>query len=294
MKIVFFGTPSFVVPVLSALIKHFEVISVVTSPDKKSGRTQTLKPSPCKQFALEHKLYTITPQKISNKDLLTEHNKPNLLPADLFVVAAYGKLVPNEILSIPKYGAINIHPSLLPKYRGPSPVQSAILNGDKATGISFMKMDAKMDHGEILSQIRYEIKQSDTFETLVTKLFHESAILLPQIIETFAKGKLHTYHQDESKATYTKMIQKEDGYIDIHNLETGLHKKVLDRRIRAYYPWPTTWTKWQMKDGKWRIIKFLPDNKIQMEGKYPVDLKDFLNGYPELQDIFIKIFKSSQ
>src|SRR5579864_8312029 len=143
MKVVFFGTPIFVVPILKELAEYFEVVTVVTTPDQKLGRKQLLTPSPVKIYAQKHNIPIITPQQFNNETIEQLRNfKP-----DLFVVAAYGKLIPNDLLELPTYGAINIHPSLLPKYRGPTPIQTALLNGETTTGISFIKMDEEMDHG---------------------------------------------------------------------------------------------------------------------------------------------------
>ncbi|KKS14339.1 methionyl-tRNA formyltransferase [Candidatus Daviesbacteria bacterium RIFOXYD1_FULL_41_10] len=279
LRIVFFGTPAFAVPVLQALRENFEVIAVVTAPDQKVGRKQILTPSPVKLatqvfdpesqtrrgLALER---VYTPEKL-NQDFLTSHFP--LLTSDLFIVAAYGKIIPQFILDIPKFGALNIHPSLLPKYRGPSPLQSGILKGDKASGISIIKMDFQMDHGPIIFTKPFSLSNTDTFETLSKKSFLDAAAFLPQVIRDFIEGKLKETLQDESLATYCKMITKESAFFDIANPPDP---EILDRMIRAYYPWPNVWTRWNEK-----IVKFLPGGLVQMEGKKPVKLEDFLNGH---------------
>jgi methionyl-tRNA formyltransferase len=282
MNIIFFGTPQFVVPVLDALKNNFSVTAVVTTPDQKSGRKQLLSPPPVKVSTQKYNLTVIQPK--NNASLTSSIIN---LTSDLFVVAAYGKLIPNDILAIPKHGVINIHPSLLPTYRGPSPVQQAILNGDRETGISFMKLDAQMDHGPLLSQYPYPIQPTDTFETLVTDMFAKSAELLPGVIEDYIANKTKLQPQDDNRATYSKILTKEDGYIDLDNPPSV---KKLDGMIRAYYPWPTVWTKTRIKNQEVRI-KFLPNKKLQVEGKNIMSIKDFLNGYPEMKEIIIKLYQ---
>ncbi len=193
--------------------------------------------------------------------------------ADLAVVAAYGKILSKEELNTPKYGSINIHPSLLPKYRGPSPIQTAILNGDKISGISIIKMDKEMDHGPLLYQESLELSDKDTFDNLSKKMFLRSAEVLPEVIEDFVAGKIQSKQQNHSEATFCKLLTKESGYFDINNPSSP---EELDHMIRAYYPWPGVWTRW---NGK--IVKFLPNGLMQMEGKKAIPLKDFLNGYPD-------------
>jgi methionyl-tRNA formyltransferase len=283
MKIIFFGTPKEVVPVLENLTKHYEVIAVVTTPDQKSGRKQLLTPSPVKVFAQEHKISVLQPNKLSES--VAELKELN---ADLFIVAAYGKIIPNHILELPKFGALNIHPSMLPKYRGSTPIQSTLLNGDETSGITFMKMDAKMDHGPILHQIPFTLEKTDTFEWLMQTKFAQAANVLPHVIDEYVAEKLKSQPQDETQATYTKMVTKEDGFIDLDNPP---EPEKLDRMIRAYYPWPTVWTKVQLQNDQTKILKFLPKDMFQLEGKNPVSRKDLFNGYPEIQEKLEKVIK---
>lgn len=202
----------------------------------------------------------------------------SLYEADLAVVAAYGHILTSKELETPKYGCINIHPSLLPKYRGPSPIQSAILSGDKVSGITIIKMDEEVDHGPILYQEQIELSNEDNFDTLSKILFLRSSVVLPKIIEDFIAGKTTPKKQDHSKATFTPYLTKEDGYFDINNLPAP---EILDKMIRAYYPWPGVWTRFrQGSSGQAKIVKFLPGGLLQMEGKKPISFKDFLNGYP--------------
>ena len=197
----------------------------------------------------------------------------SLEEADLAVVAAYGRILTKEELDIPKYGFINTHPSLLPKYRGSSPIQAAILNGDKASGITIIKMDEEVDHGPIIYQEELELSDNDNFDTLSKKMFQRAAEILPKIIEDFVSGEIKEVSQNHAEATYCERLTRESGYFPIDNPPS---KEKLDRMIRAYYPWPGVWTKW-----KGKIVKFLPNEMLQMEGKKPISFKDFLNGYPD-------------
>jgi methionyl-tRNA formyltransferase len=243
LKIIFLGTPDYLDPVIQSLDENFDLIKTIRSPKESLEEIKDLQP-------------------------------------DLLVVASFGKIIPAEILEIPKLGAINIHPSLLPKYRGPSPIQSQILDGVTDSAISFILIDKEMDHGPIIYQEPYQIKPADTFESLLHSMFDASAALLPTIIRSFADRKLKPITQNDSEATFCQEIKKEDGYFDIENPPDT---QILDRMIRAYYPWPTTWTKW---NGK--IVKLLPEGRIQMEGKKAVTINEFLNGYPNfpLKDLW--------
>ena len=281
MKIIFFGTPKEVVPVLENLTKHFEVVAVVTAPDQKAGRKQLPTPTPVKNFAEKHKIPVLTPQLRDDKTI--EHLR-NFNP-DLFIVAAYGKIIPQDILELPEHGSLNIHPSLLPFYRGPTPIQTTLLNGDEKSGITIMKMDEQMDHGPILQQIPFTLENTDTFDWLMQSKFAQAAQILPSVIDDYVTGKLKPQAQNDSQATYTKMITKKDGYIDLDNPPDPIR---LDRMIRAYYTWPTVWTKTMIRNRE-VVIKFLPKKKLQVEGKNPVGIKDFLNGYPEIREKFEKI-----
>jgi methionyl-tRNA formyltransferase len=291
MKIIFFGTPQQVVPVLDNLTKQFEVVAVVTTPDQKSGRKQIVTPSPVKIYAENYKIPVLTPSVLNDETVKQLMH----IKADLYIVAAYGKIIPHALLTVPKYGAINIHPSLLPKYRGPTPIQTTLLNGDSKSGITFMMMDEKMDHGPIIHQIPLTLEKTDTFEWLMNSIFKQAAQILQHVIDSYVSDKSTPLKQDESQATYTKMITKEDGRIDLDNPP---EPEQLDRMVRAYYPWPTVWTTVTFEEGfrtkgntevQEKIIKFLPGNKLQMEGKNPVSTKDFLNGYPQMKDTLKKL-----
>lgn len=281
-RIVFFGTPDFVVPVLEHLSKNFDVVGVVTAPDSIEGRKKILTPSPVKKFAVQNLPHAavFTPQQFNNTTIQQLHD----LNPDIFVVAAYGKILPQELLDLPKFGAINIHPSLLPKYRGPSPIQTAILNGESKTGVTIIKMDEKMDHGPILSQWSYEIQITDTFESMHYALFKQAAEKLSEIISNLIKGDVKPVPQNDHEATYCQKITKADGFVD--DVST-IDPAKLDRMVRAFYPWPTVWTKLKEDFGgqakKGALLKLLPGKRIQLEGKSVMSYKDAVNGYPGLK-----------
>lgn len=282
MKIIFFGTSSFVVPVLDTLFHKYDVVAIVTAPDTLDRKKRPV-PSPIKKAYQQlvdeaiqkpSSVTIFTPEKI---DAAFE-NELKMLQPDLFIVASYGKIIPQRVLEIPRFGAINVHPSLLPTYRGPSPIPQAILNGDTTTGVTLIKMDDKMDHGPILVQEAFTTHETDTFETLANHLFGKGKDLLPETIDAFVAGKLTPTEQDHEKATFTKLMTKQQGVIDSNNPPD---KQTLDRMIRAYYPWPCVTTTLTI-NGKEMKAKLLPGNKIQLEGKNPMSVKDFLNGYPQL------------
>lgn len=247
MKIVFFGTPDFVDPIIKKLQENFDVVKTVRTPQQWNNGTM---------------------EQLSG------------LNPDLFVVAAYGQILSNEILAIPKHGAINIHPSLLPKYRGPSPIQTAILNGDKKTGVTFIKMDEELDHGPIIYQFEESILEKDTFESLAKRLFEKSGNMIESVIIRFTKNQTLTA-QNDSKATFTKLITKQDGFTDLQTLKIGNLKLDIERTVRAFYPWPGVWTRYPLtpQTSPKILIKLLPNNQIQVEGKKPMSYKDFINGY---------------
>jgi methionyl-tRNA formyltransferase len=275
LKVIFFGTPDFVLPVLESIHTNFELVGVVTTPDALVGRKQILTPSPIAQKAEELGIEVIKPKQFDSSTI----EQLNNLSPDLFIVASYGKIIPQNILDIPKHGSINIHPSRLPLYRGVSPIQSQILDGVVDSGISFILMDAEMDHGSLIYNSEFIIRNSDTFQSLHYSMFKQSAEELPKVIKGFVDGSLKPIEQDHSKATFCGHITRESGYFDIENPPSKEH---LDRMIRAYFPWPSAWTRW---NGK--IVKFLPEGKMQMEGKNPVSKKEFLNGF---KDFPLEIF----
>lgn len=262
LKIIFFGTPEYVLPILEKLHKHYKIAAVVTQPPKEAGRKKIKTFSAVDTWAFKRKLPIFF-----DFDRLPE--------VDLGVCAAFGKIIPKFVIDNLKFGILNVHPSLLPKYRGASPVQAAIVNGDSETGVSIIKMDEQMDHGPIVTQFKEEILPDDTTETLRVRLFARSAEVLIDLIPNYLKGKINLKPQDHSQATFTKVLKKEDGFIDLtsHQSPTTIHNF-----IRAMYPWPCAWT--ILANGK--RLKLLPNGMVQLEGKKPVTRKQFEAAYPDL------------
>ncbi len=272
IKIVFFGTPAFGEIILKSMIGlsifgEYEIPLVVTRADKKVGRDKPLTMSPVKKLAQTFNLPIETPQTLKGNQPLIE-NIAKLKP-DLIVLASYGKIIPQEILSIPKFGSLNVHPSLLPKYRGASPIQTAIISGEKETGITIMLMNEKLDEGDILSQGLVPIDTTDTYFSLSKKLALAATKLLNQTTFAWVTKQIKVVTQDPKKATYTKLLKKDDGFVDWKKPPENL-----ERMIRAYFPWPGVWSRY---NGK--ILKLLPERKVQLEGKSPVSLEDFKRGH---------------
>jgi methionyl-tRNA formyltransferase len=224
MRIVFMGTPDFAVNVLQGLIDNYEVVGVVSQPDKKIGRHQILTNTPVKELALKYNIPVFQPVKIKEDyaDILA-------LNPDIIVTCAYGQIIPNEILNYPKFGCINVHASLLPKYRGGAPIHKAIIDGEKITGITIMYMDTKMDSGDIIRQREVEILDSDNLESLYDKLSIAGSELLLEVLPTIFEGTNDRIKQDEAKVTFAYNIKREEEHIDfnkssleIFNLIRGL------------------------------------------------------------------------
>lgn len=234
MNIVFWGTPQLCIPLLESMQSQNQTpMAIVTNPDRPQGRKMGLTPTPVKSWALEQDIPIHTPEKVKKNvgllDMLTD------LKPDLFVVVAYGKILPEEIINLPTYGTINIHYSLLPKYRGASPVEAAILNGDTETGICIQQMVYEMDAGDILQEEVVEIAPDDTTLTLFPKLNNRAAEILPRVIENIFNGAVSPIPQDESLATYCTKIEKSQGELDLYG------DAVLNyNTFRAYYLRPRT------------------------------------------------------
>ncbi|MFA4837600.1 MAG: methionyl-tRNA formyltransferase [Dehalococcoidia bacterium] len=243
MRIVFMGTPKFAIPTLRRLIAgEHQIMGVFTQPDKPAGRGHQQAPPPVKLAAGENGLAIFQPKTLRDK---AEIERLARLEPDAIVLVAYGQMLPQAALDIPKFGCLNIHPSLLPKYRGASPIASAILAGDEETGVTIMLMNAGMDTGPILSQKKVTIDFRDTTETLESKLAEVGADLLMETLPEWFARRLTPQFQNEEAATYTRPISKGDGEID-----WNLSAIELDRKIRAFYPWPGCYTRWQGKSLK--------------------------------------------
>jgi len=270
-KIVFFGTSDFSTPSLEALLKdaRFEVVAVVTKPDAPIGRHQTLTPPPVKVIAQENDVPIFQFEKVKTEETyeILKNLKPPLLKGetkgeliDAYVVVSYGKIIPQQILDLPKRGCINVHGSLLPLHRGASCVQAAIAEGDKKTGVTVMLMDAEMDHGDILAQKEIEIGSEETGGILHDRLSLLGAEALPDVLAGYLDGKITPQPQDHLQATYCKLLSRENGKIDWSKSAIEI-----ERLVRAYNPWPGTWTEW---DGKRiKIIKVETGNWKELEDR---------------------------
>lgn len=300
MKIIFIGTPEIAIPSLKILAesKH-EIACVITQPDKVSGRGQELKYSPVKKTALELNLNIMQPEKISDEKIVEQIKGIN---PDLLVVAAYAQKIPESLLNI-NYGCINIHPSLLPKYRGADPIRGPILNGDKVSGVTIMQMADKLDSGDILAQEELELDKKETALSLEPKLSKLGARMLLDVIEKIENNEAIRIKQDESQSTYVSQISKQAGIIDFNNSAS-----YIERQIRALNPWPSVFTTFEGKtfkiwdadvlvkdefndekngsvvfaDKKEVLVKcqegILKLNEVQLEGKKRMNIEEFLRG----------------
>ena len=295
MKIVFMGTPEFSVNVLLGLLEKHEVVLVVTQPDKLVGRKQTLEYSPVKKCALEHGLNVFQPKKIKDEYQVVLDAKP-----DIIITAAFGQFIPNVILEYPEYGCINVHGSLLPKYRGGSPIQTAIINGEKETGITVMYMASKMDSGNIIAQRSIPILDTDDNGTMFNKLSVLGRDLLMEVLPSIFDKTNPSILQDEAKVTYAYNITHEQQFINWNKTS-----KEIVNLIRGLAPNPTALTsingtiikvfkaKEVSVDTKYTPGEVIKLNKelliatadgavsileLQQSGKNKMDVKSFLNG----------------
>lgn len=302
IKTIFVGTPEFALPALKTLSRDtdFLVRAVVTQPDMPSGRKLVPTPPPVKELALRYHLTVLQPQKISQ---ITDQLRD--LEPDVIVVAAYAQIIPEIILNLPKYGCINIHPSLLPQYRGASPVHAAIINGDQETGVTIMLMDKTLDTGPILSQEKLPIGPQETTLSLLERTAELGAKILTPTIKNYIKGQITPQTQDDTKASYIGMFKKEDGLIDWSKPAV-----TIERLVRALGYWPTAWT-W-IKGKQLKIVEvagepldfntykpgkiFVYNNslavqcgqdallikQLKLEGKNTISGEAFVRGYKDL------------
>lgn len=237
MRIVFMGTPDFAVPVLRGLVDAgHEIAAVYSRPGRGRGHGKRGRTSPVQQFAEDRGMETRQPESLASESAYAELHG---LSPDAVVTAAYGRFVPAALLSIPPLGCLNVHPSLLPRYRGPSPVVSAILNGDDVTGVTIMKLDEGMDSGPILAQREVSIRVGETGIELTHRLFDAGAALLVEVLPGWASGRVRAAAQDERLSTTTTLVKKSDGEID-----WSLRAEDIERMVRAYRPWPGAFTHW--------------------------------------------------
>lgn len=233
MRVVFMGTPEFAVPVLDALVSNgFHVVGVISQPDREKDKKGNLLPTPVKTYALSHGLTCLQFDKVSDH---TEELR--VLAPDVAITAAYGQLLRADVLTVPKYGILNVHASLLPKYRGSSPIQSAILCGETVTGVTLMKTELGMDTGDMLAVCEVPILPTDTAGSLSEKLSKAGAELLIRSLPEYVAGKIRPIAQDDAQATYCKKIGKSDGLID-----WTMNAQEIFCKIRAYNPWPIAYS----------------------------------------------------
>ena len=234
MKTIFMGTPEFAIPSLKVVAKNTDLRAIFTKEDKVNARGNKIIFSPVKQFGIDNEIEVIQPKKVKDEKIIKKIKEIN---PDLIVVVAYGKILPKEIIDIPKYGIINVHSSLLPKYRGASPIHSAILNGDTESGVSIMYIEEGLDSGDVILQESCDILENDTLGTLHDKLKDLGAIGLEKALKLIEAGKVEATKQDESLATFVKPITKEQAKIDWNNT-----KEVIFNQIRGLNPFPAAHT----------------------------------------------------
>lgn len=232
-KIVFLGTPEFAVPVLKKLIaSNLKPFLVITQPDKPAGRKQELSSPPVKSLAIDADIEVVQPT--TKEDLIKILKE---LDIDVCILVAYGMIIPEPALTLPKMGFVNLHPSKLPKYRGPSPIQAAILKGDNQTAVTVMKLDAKMDSGPIIAQRDMAIEATDNHTSLSDKLSEAGAELMVKVLPDYVAGKLNLIDQDDAKATYCSLVKRDDGKVNWSKSALGIH-----RQFKAFSPWPGVFT----------------------------------------------------
>ncbi len=300
-RIVFFGTPSFALQTLGQLLTgEDEVVAIVTQPDRERGRGRRVIPSPVKELGFNRGITILQPEKVREEAF---QEKIRSLQPDLFVVVAYGQILPKSFLQIPTYGAVNVHASLLPKYRGAAPIAWAILQGERVTGVTTLMMDEGMDTGDILLQAEIPVNEDETGETLHDRLALVGSQLLLETVRGLKTESIRPIPQDHSKATYAPLLKKEDGRIDWSE-----EAEEIDRRVRALYPWPGAFTGWNgqwlkihrgevRKDGthgkagmvSWVGADFIEVEtgkgsflikEVQVEGKRRMSTREFLAGNP--------------
>lgn len=298
LRIVFMGSPYFAVPTLQALADHYIIVGVVTQPDRPSGRGRQLQPPPVKSLAETLNIPCIQPERLRRPEAMEQLRT---WTPDLIVVAAFGQILRAEVLELPSLGCINVHASLLPRWRGAAPIQAALMQGDTRTGITIMCMDAGIDTGAMLSQADLEIDPQDTSATLSTRLSDLGASLLIDTLPSYLSGEITPQIQNEAQACYAPMLKKEDGLLDFSR-----PAEQLANQVRAYNPWPGAFTilqeqplkihraqamhfKHSKAAGTQAVIEQLPaistpDGwlvllEVQPAGKKPMSGKEFLHGW---------------
>lgn len=252
------GSPQFTIPVLNALIySPHEIVAVYTHPDRGTGRGRKQQVAPIKERAQESGIEVHQPSSVKSEEVVKEMKS---LKPDLIVIAGFGQILPKEILDVPRFGCLNIHPSLLPKHRGPSPVIKTLLEGELESGVSIMLLDEGMDTGPILAQEKMAVGTEDNVQTLTNKLFERGAALLTRVIPAYVNGSVTPSEQDHKQATYSQKIRKEDGEIRW----TSTAEKIW-WQIRALSSWPGTYTYWQGQLIK--VIEATPIAAMEKQGE---------------------------
>jgi methionyl-tRNA formyltransferase len=294
LNIFFFGSHNFAKTILQGLLdsKRFNICLVVTQPDRPVGREKKLQSTPVKLLAEKYSIKIAQPESLKNFDL-------NFSNIDASIVAQYGLLIPKKIIDSPKFGTINVHTSLLPKYRGASPIQTAILNGDKKTGLTIMKMDEGLDTGPIIAQKEIKIMSTSTYEQLEAQMAEQAVPVLIDSVFKYANNEIQPAKQDEKQKSECRQISKEDGRIDWNKNSDEIYNK-----FRAFSKWPGIWTMWAGKRIKLLNIAISSDKiepgkvilkddimhigcnngsiivkELVLEGKQPSEACKFLNGY---------------
>ncbi len=291
-KIVFFGSGDFTIPVVQKLLPHG--LDLVVTNDKNPN---SLLSKFCAENHIEVLICSTSSELINHQPLIINHS--------LAILASYGAFIPKSIIDCFDNGIINIHPSLLPKYKGPSPVQYALLNGETITGVTLIKLDSEIDHGPILSQKPYNLMGNETSEDLLSILFEIGADMVEEIVIKLENGKTITQtSQDHQAETWSYKLEKKNGFIDISSPQFKISnlKFKIDNMVRAFYPWPGVWFRYEIAAStssphndeerhnvfasgakqsslENKIIKLLPEGRIQVEGKNPMNYKDFINGF---------------
>lgn len=300
MRVVFMGSPEFAVPTLGRLIQEHQVAAVVCQPDRAAGRGRKPRRPPAKQLALEHGIPVMQPERVGAPASIADVRS---LGPELIVVAAYGQILPQELLDLPKHGSLNVHASLLPRWRGASPIQAALLNGDAETGVTIMLMDAGLDTGPILAQRAIRIRAEATAGSLSSELAELGAALLIDTISGYVHGEIRPLPQNDSLASSAPRLTKSDG-----ELKFDQPADRLARQVRAYGPWPGSFTRWRQKQLVVRRAHSAPANgltpglvksiegspavgtaegalvldRVQLAGRREISGEEFLRGAPDL------------
>ena len=266
-NIIFMGSPEFAVPTLKHLAEQYHISGVVTQPDRPAGRGRVLTPPPVKLAALSLGIEVIQPERLRSPEAfeILESWKP-----DLIIVAAYGQILRQVVLDLPHFGCLNVHASLLPRWRGAAPIQAALLNGAEKTGVSIMKMDAGIDTGSVLAQEDLQIDPQDNALTLGQRLALKGADLLIKTLPAYLSGLITPMQQDNSLSSYAKMLKKEEGLLNFTSPAW-----VLVNKIRAFYPWPGAYTIWNNDILKIHKAGVFQENTL-------IGARKIINGYPAI------------